>query len=741
MNGTRPWRHLLRTGLGAGRRGEAGRIRFVALLCATVVLTLTVASAAAVHAVYDGKERRAAAREPVSSEDTGTPATALWQVSSDWLADRRQFDLVHLAPLSDDAPLPPGVADWPGPGEVLLSPALRAAGRGEGIEKRYGRTAGTIGAEGLADPAERLAYLVHRPEDLDTSYAVEISGYGPGDGLRGPGMGPYPREDKPEWMFQALLGGMLLLPGLALLWVAARTGAHARDRRTALVTALGGRRTDRALFAVGEAWRPVAVGGALGTLAVVTAMTVDIRLPVTDYVVPSVDLRRWAWLMLSAPWLTVCGVLTTAVLTDRAPARRRQRSVRPAGRRGSLAHWAALCPVAVFVAVRGAEFFPAESPGRALTNWTGTAVALLTLPSALAVTTAALGRVLADAGRARGRPGLLVAGRRLSAHAGETARMVCGVAIALCLLFQAVAWQQVFGEQAHAARQTLARIGTSVVTVGPKGEGDGGAVGSAQTRFVDGLPDGVEALAFTVRPSGTVVFQGGCPALRAMRLPCPARAARLGSPPADPRVRALLAWRGIPSATVHAERAPRAPRYAVDAENGGSLILVSAEGEDLSVPSLKRLAYRTFPRGARIDAPGADQLVGGAANRDQGRWSALLGLAAVIVLALTAALACMAAHLRAGRALAPLTVLAGRDTVFLTIAAWSVAVPLTVSGVAGTVVGVWLTQPVTRPFGYSFPDSVMTAPLAVVAFTASATWLWAATTAVRLARAWRPGGE
>ncbi|MDK8450279.1 hypothetical protein [Corynebacterium mastitidis] len=69
---------------------------------------------------------------------------------------------VYLWPLVEDAPLPPGVAQWPAPGEAVLSPALREMAAEEGLDSRYGRVAGTIGPEGLATSGEPLAYVVPR---------------------------------------------------------------------------------------------------------------------------------------------------------------------------------------------------------------------------------------------------------------------------------------------------------------------------------------------------------------------------------------------------------------------------------------------------------------------------------------------------------------------------------------------------------------------------------------------------
>ncbi|MFF8451787.1 hypothetical protein ACF06Q_29435 [Streptomyces leeuwenhoekii] len=102
-----------------------------------------------------------------------------------------------------------------------------------------------------------------------------------------------------------------------------------------------------------------------------------------------------------------------------------------------------------------------------------------------------------------------------------------------------------------------------------------------------------------------------------------------------------------------------------------------------------------FPRGARVGAPGEDQMIAGIPNRDQGRWSTLLGVLGIAVLTVTAGLSGMAEFLRHGRALAPLSVLTGGLRVFRTSAAWSVLAPLALAGIAGSVIAAGLAAPVT----------------------------------------------
>lgn len=109
------------------------------------------------YASYAGYEDRNIARSPVlgDSEDNATFRYLQW---SDVLAEtQEQYAVSYIVPLSGDAPLPPGVSEWPDEGEFVASPALLEAGEAEGIRTRYGTLVGEIGNEGLTSPTELFA--------------------------------------------------------------------------------------------------------------------------------------------------------------------------------------------------------------------------------------------------------------------------------------------------------------------------------------------------------------------------------------------------------------------------------------------------------------------------------------------------------------------------------------------------------------------------------------------------------
>ncbi|MFI0937540.1 ABC transporter permease [Streptomyces sp. NPDC021020] len=743
-------RRLLAVGHTAGRRSEAGGVRFAALLLATLFLVVGVGGTVAVHAVYAGKADRRIARTPDITDDPALRAgnSTTWLVGSDSLAGKRRFSVVYLAPHHGDAPLPPGVKAWPAPGEAVLSPALRKAGAAEDIDHRYGRLSGTVEMAGLDDPTEWLAYVRPRNGLVAKRPVDVVTGFGPSAavGRFAPGLEPGSgrQDDKPEWMFQAAVLGMLVAPGLALLSVAARTGAHARDRRTALVAALGGRRRDRALVAVGEAARPALLGALLGGAAVAAALRYDVHVPSTGYVVPSAYLRRYGWETGFVPLTVLLCVLAAVILSDLVQ-RQATTGTRPrtAARTVWMTRLAALCPVMLLVGVRGPGLVGQESAMGTVVSWAGVAGTVLTLPAALASVTAAGGRLLTRWGQRHALPGTLVAGRRTSAHPGATARLVTGITVALIIFMQAVAWQGLFGSQSTDARRTLDRIGRSAVAV----EAQGRVTPQDTTAFLNRLP-GTEAVLLVppADPFGTdapMTLYGSCAALATLRLPCPANEERVSEAPQDPRLQELIRWTPHGALLLDVRKADTAELalHMASPDEAGILTVVSRDGGDLPVPALKRLAYQVFPLGAEVGAPGEDQLTAGVPNRDQGRWSTLLGVAGIAVLAVAAGLSGMAEFLRHGRALAPLTVLTGGLRVFRTHSAWSVLAPMVLAGVVGEVVAVGLAAPVTADGESSLTAELLWSTVGIVLLVSILMWAWASAVAARQARRWRPRGD
>ncbi|MFE2409235.1 ABC transporter permease [Kitasatospora sp. NPDC059408] len=728
---------LLRIGLAAGRRAEAGKVRFVALLCATVALAAALLTAAATYATYEGREARQTARAPVlADDDSDRPATARWGAAFDSVGGR-QFSIVYLEPLAPDAPLPPGLAHWPAAGEAALSPALRADGASEAIADRYGTVVETIGAEGLAVPGERLAYI--RPAaglTPDAQRMDRITGYGQstwndffGD----------PIFIGKQWLFQLGVAGLLVLPALMLTVVAVRSGATARDRRTAVVSALGGARRDTAWIALGEAAVPLAAGAAVTAAALAAAMVSDRRIPVVSYQLAATDLRDHAWLMLST-WLLVTAVMVGAVMVTGSArpsgAARRSRRVRPttAGSRRSTTWCAVLCPVMLLLAVRGPDYVGPRTALVGLVHYTGVIGTLATLPAVVGLGTAAAGRCLARWGRRLGSPGTLIAGRHMAVHPSAATRVVAGVVVAVGLLLQVQMWYTASSALAVQAKAIHRQFGDTMLQFRPTNTPTQDQVSAFRAQ----LPANASPVALTDpggdSPAGLLI-RGSCDVLMSLELPCAADPVDIPPTAGDRRARMLLSFYRASG------RTPRAQAGEPAITNAGStIVLVSTDGRDLPVARIKNAAYHSIPQGAEVSSVGGEWLVGTNATGDQARWIMLLGAAAIAILAAAIGISSLAEFLRFGTVLAPTTVLSGTPGVYGVAAAWSVLLPMALAGLAGDAVGAWLAASLPVGGAELSTSTLAYCALATVAL-ATVLWAWGTVTSVRQARTWTPGKD
>lgn len=195
------------------------------------------------YAVYAHRAVIDAHRAPVTAEQSGDAALKWWP-RWDSLADGAQFSVVRIEPLGADAPLPPGLTSWPGPGQVVLSPALAHDGDAEGIASRYGQSVGRISDAGLVVPGERLAYVRPLAGRWPTDAGTLVRGFG------------YPESEASAWALSRGSGFgdnmnafslrsflwvtyLLALPSVALLFTGSAANRTMRARRDLVLDALG----------------------------------------------------------------------------------------------------------------------------------------------------------------------------------------------------------------------------------------------------------------------------------------------------------------------------------------------------------------------------------------------------------------------------------------------------------------------------------------------------------------------
>ncbi|GAA3169529.1 MULTISPECIES: hypothetical protein [Streptomyces] len=735
------WGQLLRMGWASGLRAGGGHVRAVALLLATAVLTLGLTSMIAVHAAYEGIALRSANRA-LQFKDAFPDRQPVALGKNDFdESDGRQFSLVYLRPLTKDMPLPPGIDRWPAPGEALLSPSLVQALRSEGAVGRYGKVVGTIRDEGLASPGERYGYINPTDRQLDKKAALSVVGFGGEKGLRTGD--PLFVADEGKFLTALYL---ILVPAGALAVVAARMGSAGRDKRTALISALGGGGRHRVLLNVGESAAPILAGAALGMLpGLCVPATGNLRLPWINYWVSAADLQRWWWAVPVAGCVAAAVLLLLVCALHRTGRRGRTRATRLAAHKGQMVRWAALaCPLLVVGTVWGpAQLDPAQySDLRMKLYNTGVVAAMATLPCAVAVGAAALGARLARSTRRTGGAGALIAGRHASAHPGVVSRLVAGVGIALVLVSQVQLKNSQFGESARAAQATVNRVGTSMLLMHIE---PGGPTRRQLDPVLQRFPRGTEMIALypptDPAPGGVVRLQGSCPALQAVQLTCSQKPASTAARSADQRIAEAVLWTSPGSEHISAQQGPVLP-----AGTGGgprTVVLASSDGKDLPEAQINQLLRDALPLAAvTVESPGGSWLVGANNQVAHGRWVVFFGLPGVLIVALAIVLANLAEFLRFSHVVAPLSVLTGERKIYYSTALWTLLVPMLATIATSVIVASWLAMPqVSAANGVELSSGMLAATAGSLATLAVLTWWWGSCAAQRQSSQWRPHGE
>ncbi|MEF3119243.1 hypothetical protein [Streptomyces chrestomyceticus] len=725
---------MLRIGRAAGKRAGGGRVRAVALLLATAVLALGLTTVAATYAAYDGIEQRTDARRLLFHDAYPTqPVTALAMANFDEIKGR-QFSLVYIRPTAEGVALPPGVDHWPAPGEAYLSPELKRLLQAEGTPDKYGKTIGVIREEGLASPGERYAYVNPTDRQLDKTRAYPIVGFGP----NGMPTGDVRFIADRSTFLSALY--LILVPALALAVLAVCIGSAARDERTSLVRALGGRWRHRTLLNLGESVAPVITGAILGILPALLVQVIgNVRLPWIGYWLSAYDLRQWWWAVLLAGPSAALVMLLLVCLVHRSAGRLKSHTAKLFAGKSRALYWGALaCPILIFATVWGpAQFDPLDHAGLRDNLYTGGVIAVMaTLPCAIALGVSSFGPKLAFWTRRTGDTGALISGRHAAAHPAVTVRLVAGVSIALVLVGQVQIKNSMYGRYAREAQATVDRVGQSVLLVNLNGH-----VPRSQVNDVLGrLPSTVEVFAVyrpkDLSPASPARIQGSCRTLRVLRLPCSTQPAITPSRGSDQRLIETLRWASPVVGQVEVQQAPPLPDNS--SVTPAKLALISDDGKDLPQEEIKQLLRDEFPVAAVVaSTPGSEWLVGAQESLAHGRWVVFFGIPGVLIVAIAVALANLTEFLRFSQKVAPLSVLTGRRKVYYSAAAWTLLLPLLGSVVTSLLAASWLAAPQAGN-GVKLSNSALAASAGGLVLLALLTWWWGARAAVRQSREWRP---
>ncbi|MFJ8051431.1 ABC transporter permease [Streptomyces luteogriseus] len=171
-----------------------------------------------------------------------------------------------LEPEGPRAPLPPGVAEFPAAGEMVVSPALKellASDDGKLLRERLDyRIAGTIGEQGLVGSQE-LAYFAG-----GKGLAKLLEGSASGariDSFGNDDLGSNDPWDPVLLLLVLVVFVVLLMPVAVFIAAAVRFGGERRDRRLAALRLVGSDSRMTRRIAAGEALAGSVLGLVLGT--------------------------------------------------------------------------------------------------------------------------------------------------------------------------------------------------------------------------------------------------------------------------------------------------------------------------------------------------------------------------------------------------------------------------------------------------------------------------------------------
>ncbi|ANZ16537.1 FtsX-like permease family [Streptomyces noursei ATCC 11455] len=234
--GPRGWARDLGMGVrfavGGGREGW---IRTLLTAVGVGLGVMLLLGAASIPTMMEGRSQRGEARLPLEG-DQPVPRSAATLVEAG--ADTNfRGDAVRgwlLRPDGDRAPTPPGVSALPGPGEMVVSPALRELiNSPEGVllrERLHFKDVGTIAPPGLIGPRELVYYAGSATLTTDDG------------GWRIAGFGTTVKSDPldPALLTLLIVGCVVMLMPVAIfIATAVRFGGERRDRRLAALRLIG----------------------------------------------------------------------------------------------------------------------------------------------------------------------------------------------------------------------------------------------------------------------------------------------------------------------------------------------------------------------------------------------------------------------------------------------------------------------------------------------------------------------
>jgi hypothetical protein len=408
-----------------------GREAITRLVVIAAAVAIGVAMLATTVAGVNAVTAQTARYEWLTPPDTGGPL--LWEARNDYYHGEG-LGRIDVAVTGPGAPVPPGLARLPGPGEYFVSPAmqrlLRTAPADQFGDRFPGHEVGLIGHAALPAPDSLAIVVGHRPDELAKAPDVrKVSAFNSTTsiGLSAAGFD----------LVLAVVAAGLLFPILMLIGTATRLSAARREERFAAMRLIGATPRQITLIATVEAAVSATVGTAVGFALFYALRSTFARIPFTG--------RRFFTSDLSLGFLgaaaVAIGIPVAAALVARLALRRvnisplgvtRRVTPKPPGAWRLIPVAIGLAELAYFIPV---ERRPHTSLGQVAAFLPGCLITMAGLVIAGPWLTMVASRVLA---RRAGRPAALIAARRLADNPKAAFRAVSGLILALFVASVAV---------------------------------------------------------------------------------------------------------------------------------------------------------------------------------------------------------------------------------------------------------------------------------------------------------------
>ena len=422
------------TSQGTTASGREAALRVLVTAAAVALgVGLLLACFAGVNGLHAQADRGAWLDTAAQASGSASTPNQLWWVSSTDQFANQEIDQVDTAATGPKAPVPPGIAHLPGPGEYYASPALTTLLRSEPaneLRDRYpARQVGTIGAAALPSPNSLIVIIGHSVHQLSqVPGAVEVAAIQrtPADCYAcqsAIGSGP---------VLQFILAAgavALLLPVLILIATASRLSAARREERFAAMRLVGATPRQISVISAVEAVVAAVSGVAIGFALFFVFRPLLYRVPFTGAPLAQGDLSlHWINVIL-----VVIGVPLAAVLSARLALRRVQGSPLGVKQRASSHPPRIVRIIPLLAGIAVLVYFdsvgkPGAIGGQLLELLVGFVLLVVGLVLAGPWFTTAGSRLMT---KRANHPATLIAGRRLLDNPKAAFRFISGLVIAL----------------------------------------------------------------------------------------------------------------------------------------------------------------------------------------------------------------------------------------------------------------------------------------------------------------------